>query len=154
MTQFITAEDVVHAFGKSEQFPEGSPQFATFAPYVSQLVEIVGEKYMNNLVDAGSLADVTGRFVGWLINNSSFLDQFYGTKHALLAFHCRQIVAQAAVMARDPEMRLSQLGLTEADVMMSEEVGLNDEAKALYQRGELTFARLLCASPHIFIPEA
>lgn len=151
-TGTISAEKIVEALGRSEQFPAGSQPFDIFAPHIGGLIDIVGERMLHELVSFGSLCDVVGRFVRSLAQNVAFLSSFDDIQAELVEMLYVQLADQLADIAKDPLVALSEMGITEAEFLEMPSIDLNDGAMALYRDGRLTFAILLSTSPEVFIP--
>lgn len=148
----ITSEDVVTAFGKSERYPLGSEQFEIVSPFIGQLVDVVGEDRLGEVVGFGNICEVTGRFVRSLAGNSDFQDALGELEGPMMAMLYNGLADQIEQVAANPDLVLIQMGISEADAMEMDSLGLNDEAKVLYRAGELTFARLLTVCPEVFVP--
>lgn len=143
MTQnLVTPEDVVKALGESTRFPEGSPQFQAFAPFVGQLVEIVGVR-LNDKVTPHNFCAVVGEFFRWLSQNKDFTCQFSSERAAAYL----EMAINAETFASNPHV-LVEIGTTEAAFMEYSLGGVTLEA---YRKGELTFATLV-KSPDLFLP--
>ncbi len=150
-TTCVTPEDVVAAFGRGERFPTGSEQFEIFSPFIGQLVEIVGSDHLDDAVGLGNLCDVTARFVRALADNSDFVES---AGNPMVAMLYRSLADQVEAIAENPEAILAQMGISEVEAMEMEQLGLNEAAKELLHRGELTFSALLTTSPDVFFPKA
>ncbi|HEU5121347.1 MAG TPA: hypothetical protein VFT59_00745 [Candidatus Saccharimonadales bacterium] len=148
----VSVEDVIKAFGASDRFPEGSPQFEALAPFIGHLIEIVGEDHLADMVGLSNLCDVTSRYARWLAGNSDLmgkLDEFDASMVEMI------FAGLAEQMAKNPQLLLKQAGVaTEVEVLLMDGFGLNEAAKELVRRGELTFAKLLSTSPETFIPQS
>jgi hypothetical protein len=154
MAATVSNEEIVVALSTSERFPAGSPQLEIFTPFVGHLVEIVGEDRLDDIVELGSLCDVISRYVSWLAANDKFLGKLDTLEAELVKeLYGNNLANQLKAMSNDPESMLAPHGLTPETFLVSDVLGLNEVAKELVRRGELTFAKLLTTSPAVFIPE-
>lgn len=153
-TVTVSNEDIVAALGTSERFPAGSPQFEVFAPFIGHLAEIVGQDRLGEIVEFGALADTAGRYINWLAANKEFLGKLDATEAELLKVAYGIVADQMLAMSKDPVSALESHGFTPETFLLSDAFGLNEAAKELVCRGELTFAALLTTSPAVFIPES
>ncbi|HEX6462454.1 MAG TPA: hypothetical protein VFZ58_04265 [Candidatus Saccharimonadales bacterium] len=152
MTQ-VTREEIISAFGRSRRFPEGSREFELLVPFIEKAPTVVAERNLDDLVDVAGLADVVGRFLGSLKENDAFRAALAEAVSPITALCYVGFSRQLAEVAKDPAPMLAWQALTEAEAIEKQKIaGLNEEAKILYRRGELTFAMLLKTSPETFIP--
>lgn len=147
----VSTSSVVTALGNTERFPEGSPQFEIFAPYIGHLIDIVGEDHLDDHVGPANLCDVTARFIRWLAGNEGFIGAL-GLEGSMVASLYKSLAGQLDDFTEDPDALLAQLGITEAEAMEMEQLGLDETSKQLYRSGHLTFAALLTTSPDVLIP--
>ena len=140
------------ALGESERFPRGTRQFEIFAPQMATLISTIGEELMNTPVGMSNLCDVTARFVGHLAEDRGFLDSLPEDEAELVSTLYKGLAGQLEEIAQTTDQFLADNGLTEAEAMELDSLGLNDEAKELYQDGQLTFAALIMTCPDVFIP--
>jgi hypothetical protein len=145
----VTAEDVVKSLGESKRFPEGSPQFQAFAPFVGQLVEIVGNR-LQDKVGFANLSATIAQFARWLTDNDAFMSQLSGLEYTLVKDLYLNMAEQLDHMAANSDETLANLGTTEAEVI---EKVLDGKALELYHKNELDFAQLLVTSPEVLIPQ-
>lgn len=143
----INPEDIVAALGRGSLFPEGSAGFELFAPYIGRLVDIVGEGYMDDPVGLGNLSDVTARLLDNLVNDEGFVQK--ATPKMVTDFVATVDMLGIVVMMQEIFLALS--GITEDEMMLSDEMGLSETAKELYRTGELTFAKILTDCPEVFV---
>jgi hypothetical protein len=149
MTQnLVTPENVAEALSNSKRFPEGSPQFQAFAPFVGQLVEIVSSDRFEKLVNVADLCDVMAQFLDWLGNNEDFEEKIGETIGNLHAGLLTTLYVQMAESAK----LIAMSGISEAKLV--KKLGLRRTGRKLYSKGKLSFAALLLDSPEIFIPES
>ena len=146
----ITPEEVVAAFGRSSQFPEGSPGYELHAPFVGQFIEVIGVDYLDDPVCYSSICSASIRCLKWLFDNEDFTSQPGVVDTELYQTH-ETVIAALELMSLMPEFFLAMEGRTEEDAMLSEEMGLGADAQALYRDGELTFGALLKLNPEVFI---
>lgn len=147
----ITPAQVAEALGKSARFPQGSLQFDMIAPFIGQLVEIVGDR-LNDKVDFSGLSKVTAEFTRWLARNDEFKAQLDDLESELLEDLYVNLADQLDSIAENLSAFLAGLDITETQIM--EDNVLDGEARELYRQRELDFTTLLLTSPDIFIPKS
>lgn len=59
------------------------------------------------------------------------------------------LVITVEPLLEDVDAFLAENGLTDSAIMLSEKIGLNDAARLLYEKGELTIGQLLLVNPTV-----
>jgi hypothetical protein len=147
----VSPDQIVEALGKSPRFPAGSKPFSVFAPVIGHTVTAVGEAQLDQPVGIAGLCGAVGRYVNWLAVNQDFLDSI-DDEAPLVADLYSGLGDQLEMLADDPALILQTTGGDETAALESEQLGLNDAAKELLRKGELTYGKLLLTSPEVFIP--
>lgn len=62
-----------------------------------------------------------------------------------------QLIVQVEELTGDVTALLKEYGVTEEEVMLGPQVGLNAEAQTLYRAGELTIGKILAIQPTIIV---
>lgn len=148
-TTSITPEDVIEAFGKSERFQKGTSLFGVFAPFISDLIPIIGDK-IDEKITIAELTRVNATFLRQLATNTNFTKNMSPllTVQVRSAFY--KLARQFDEWTHNTDALLAKHDLTETKVM---ENMLGSDALERYRSaGKLTFAELLTTSPEIFIP--
>lgn len=135
----ISANDIVTAVQNDPAINEAS--FDQLKNVVGELAQIIGDKH-NTVVEFVPLCEITLALWKRLKETGCT----YGVGSLL-----ESQMEVFAMFEGHFEMMLTLEGVTEAEAMLSPEMGLNDEMRELYQSGKLTFGTLAQRQPSVFL---
>ena len=141
----IEYSDVVAALKREEPFND-SDAFADVEPYLSfipQFIERMG--YEDLPVTLQGIHEIVIQFLLYMIKCGYASGMIVAC--AALDNHIENLQEDAEDIPR----LLEQIGMTEEEFLLSEDSELNDEAKALYREGKLTYGLLATTLPRAFI---
>jgi hypothetical protein len=144
VTITVDPDKITAALADSPRFTNPE-EVALLTPHVLRLPEIVGQERLAQPVTLTELMAMTTEFIRKSLAGDRQLPE--AAKEALGSLAA--LLDELDVMAT-----LEANGLSEADAMLSDDIGLSPAARELYRAGELTFAKLIETSPAVFVPES
>lgn len=144
-----TAEEILAGLAADPRFADPDA-VAMVKDYVTLLPDVCGEDRLGQLFGLELYLRVECDFLKRLLETDFGTDfddlgltrNLYGTLADMLND-----------MADDIDAVLAQQGQTEQEAMVSDELGLNEELRALYQAGTLTMVDVIRLQPGVFFPK-
>lgn len=149
-----------------QDLPDDDPQLVIAEPFIRALPEILKD-YLDQLVTLRALFEAKVRYAQYCLDNgilaraTALLPEETGgffsiTRDSLVKMleeQLRTIIAEIPKALDTLDSALAEAGLTEREVMLSDQVAFIDAAKALYEASTLTFGDLLGIQPGVIVIE-
>lgn len=146
-----SAEEILASLADDPRFAAGSKEYQLLKDYIVLLPEVIGDERLQQPVTLDAFCKVEMEFLDRLLDEG-FGDDFddLGLVRSLYGSLARGLEA----IVGNTEQVLAQMGQTEEQAMLSDQVGLYEPAKEAYRNGRLTFAELVRLQPGVFVPQS
>lgn len=141
----IKYNDVVTALKREEPFND-SDAFADIEPclcFIPQFIERMG--YEDLTITLQGIHEIVIQFLLYMIECG------YASGMIVARAALDNLIENLQEDAEDIPRLLERIGMTEEEFLLNDDSALNEEAKALYREGKLTYGLLATTSPRAFI---
>ncbi|MBY0538069.1 hypothetical protein K2P47_01575 [Patescibacteria group bacterium] len=130
------------------KIPEGSPQRDVIRPFVEGSVEVLADQ-LETVVSLQTIADAKMKFLRYCVDNGlgKAMGDATGMGGTMLDGMLEQLIEMLEPIVADSITFLEENGVTEEQVMLSSQMGLNPDNQEKWRAGTLTIGELLLTQP-------
>jgi len=134
------------------QVPEGSPQQDAIRPFVEGSVEAMADQ-LDTVVNLQAIANAKMTFLRYCVDNGlgKVMGDAIGMGGAMLDGMFKQIIEMLEPIVANVTSFLEENGVTEEQVMVGSQVGMNAENQQKWRAGTLTIGELLMTQPSVIL---
>ena len=136
----------------ASEMPEGSPTRVIIQPFIEAAPTALAE-FLDRPLTLKVFIDAKVAFLRYCLDNgfAEKMSDAVGFGGELVESALEAVIEMLAEVFKNVPAFLDERGITEEQVLLSPEVGLNDENKALYKSGTLTVADVLRTQPAVIL---
>ena len=136
----------------AEEMPAGSAQREAIKPFIEGSVTAL-DGQLEESVTLQTIADAKVKFLRYCVENNfgKVMDDVLGMGADMINGMLEQLIDMVEPMLADTTEFLEENGVTEEEVMVSAQIGMNDDNQKKWRAGTLTIGELLLTQPSVIL---